>query len=182
MTEILLACLLACFASFAWSVSGVFAKPVSQDVRAYNILKLMSISAWVLSVYSVITTSTIRPICFFIALSLSLISLCLFWYAKFVISKYKFDLVFSNDDIDTLVCDGPFKYTRHPFYLSYILAYLAVFVFSLDYLSFVVMVAMYCLYWFASLREEKKMLRGRFSEQYIHYMHKTPSIFLRIKK
>src|SRR3989344_6445503 len=81
----------------------------------------------------------------------------------------------------TLITTGPYKYVRHPIYLSYILDLMGLAVaFSAFYALFFVIIINVPSYILRSLFEEKSALK-RFGQQYSEYKNKT-SFMIPLKK
>ena len=85
---------------------------------------------------------------------------------------------FSGEYSDHLVETGPYKYIRHPYYLSYILANIASTLYVQNTVAILFLVVNTVLYFSAAKREESSFLEhDRLAEQYKAYRTKTGMIF-----
>lgn len=82
---------------------------------------------------------------------------------------------------DNLVTTGVFEYTRHPLYLSGILVYLGLTVYSMSAFSIVLFNAIFIFYDYIAGYEEK-ILEEKFGEEYIKYKEKTGKWLIGIDK
>ncbi len=106
---------------------------------------------------------TFRYICFREFLGLEQVK-------RFIQKKYTTDL----DEEFTLQIEGPYRYTRHPFYFFSITFLLFRPVMDLFYLTFFVSVVVY--FYIGSYYEEKKLVR-LFGKIYENYRNEVPRIF-----
>lgn len=80
---------------------------------------------------------------------------------------------FSSDVPEHLVCTGPYRVVRHPFYTAYLITYLAGWVVSGVTALLVVFAAMGALYVVAARREEQKFQQSPLAQHYNRYAART---------
>jgi protein-S-isoprenylcysteine O-methyltransferase Ste14 len=104
-------------------------------------------------------------------------SLGLFWWAIGTNSAARLSAAFSPDVPVHLVKDGPYRFMRHPFYCSYLLAWLAGTVATARWWLLATVVVMAVLYLRAATLEEQKFARSPLAGEYQQYRARTPSVF-----
>ncbi len=80
-----------------------------------------------------------------------------------------FRLAYVDGTPPAVFCGGPDRWFRHPFYLSYTLAWFAAVVAFWDWRLLVTPAIMGAFYVAAAYREERQMLRGPAAEDYRAY-------------
>lgn len=186
MSYLLIVLLLLCYLSFWYSSLKVFKATHKLNIKNRIFFKLVTIGLWN---YSIITLgfmsadlwgqlrTTLSKQELFFVLPMLVFSLTLFWYAKKTIERVKFDVIFSQKAPEVLVTKGPYRYIRHPFYTSYMTAYLGLIILNYNLVvSFLagILIADYIL---AAKNEEKKFLNSSFSDEYKTYKAKTKMFF-----
>ena len=71
-----------------------------------------------------------------------------------------------------IATDGPFKYVRHPIYLSVYILSIGLGLMFFTWLWFVVLAAFFPLWYLECRKEEKEMIEG-YGDEYIDYRQKT---------
>jgi protein-S-isoprenylcysteine O-methyltransferase Ste14 len=105
-------------------------------------------------VFNLKTTSFMASI---LSLALLFFSNLLFWSARVAHGKTRPAAVFGEAVPEAFVSSGPYRFVRHPFYLSYVLTFLATATMSGNswlYLSSTIIFALYNL----AARQEEKLL------------------------
>ena len=172
---------LACFASFYWSVIGVFRRPEGGFSPLYRVLQVSSAWTWAYSIYVIAVSTKFSVLNQLPALVLIAASLWIFWKTRHWIRDKDFAIVFNNESPSHLETNGPFRWVRHPFYSSYLLCYFSVFLFTLDIVMGITFLFMTSLYFKALKDEEKKFRTGdSFSEAYSSYSKTTGALFPKI--
>ncbi|MEX0738498.1 MAG: isoprenylcysteine carboxylmethyltransferase family protein [Pseudohongiella sp.] len=123
-------------------------------------------------------TDVTKPVLGF-CLLLYLCSLMLFWWAIFTAKSL--DFAFSNH-VGSIVTTGPFGLFRHPFYVSYMLAWIGstvLFNSPFLWLTLVYLIAFYAL---SARKEEGLILKSTQAEQYQYYQQHVGMFLPRIKK
>ncbi len=103
------------------------------------------------------------------AFALWVLSLLTFWSAVRINWRQPLTWAFETDRPHHLVLQGPYHWVRHPFYLSYILFWLAAPVATGDRLLLVPAVTMGFLYWRSAVQEEMKFLNSSLADSYRRY-------------
>jgi protein-S-isoprenylcysteine O-methyltransferase Ste14 len=85
-------------------------------------------------------------------------------------------------DDQPLIREGPYKYIRHPYYLSVILEVLSFPLIPNSYYAFLVALICYVPLVFVRLFLEESVLLKKFGDEYIHYMKRVPCIIPFFKK
>jgi protein-S-isoprenylcysteine O-methyltransferase Ste14 len=101
------------------------------------------------------------------------LSLAVFWSAVLTHGRRPPTLAFSDDAPDRLVESGPYRHVRHPFYLSYSLAWLAGVAATRQPWLLVSVTVMGAIYVSAARREERKFLAGQLAASYRDYQRRT---------
>lgn len=102
-------------------------------------------------------------------LALYVAALLLLWSAVSVTRGGRLGIVYQNDRGAGLVSRGPYRFWRHPFYLSYSLAWLAGFVGLGWWPLAMISLLMTAIYAHAARREERALLAGPFGLDYRQY-------------
>ena len=114
-----------------------------------------------------------------ICLLLYLFSLVLFWWAIFTAKSL--DFAFSNH-VGSIVTTGPFGLFRHPFYVSYILAWAGSTLLFNSPLLWITLIYLIAFYTLSARKEEGLILKSTQAEQYQHYQQHVGMFLPRIKK
>ncbi|WP_169819490.1 methyltransferase family protein [Pseudohongiella acticola] len=133
----------------------------------------------ILTAYYFFSVTDVTKLMLGICLLLYLFSLVLFWWAIFTAKSL--DFAFSNH-VGSIVTTGPFGLFRHPFYVSYIVAWSGstlLFNTPLLWITLIYLVAFYTL---SARKEERLILKSTQAEQYQHYQQHVGMFLPRIKK
>jgi protein-S-isoprenylcysteine O-methyltransferase Ste14 len=124
-----LALSLAAFASFAWALRGHF----ESDGRIPDGMRLLSFGS-LISYGSFIVLLLWRGCQPAIWTDLGLVgfvaSILLFWWTVMTTRWHPPHMAFTNADPDVIYTGGPYAHVRHPFYLSYIIFWIATALFA----------------------------------------------------
>lgn len=106
------------------------------------------------------------------------LSLVLFWWSIFTAKSL--DFAFSNE-VGSIVTTGPFRIVRHPFYVSYILAWLgSTFLFN-SLILWVTLGYLMVFYFLSARKEERVILKSVYSTEYRKYIQNVGMFLPRIK-
>jgi len=109
------------------------------------------------------------------------LSTALFLWAVKGSRRHGLKLAFDTDrDTNSLVREGPWRYTRHPFYTSYIMFWSSTLLATQHILSLVVLILLSAIYIYAAKDEERHIETSQFSEEYKDYKRKTGFIIPKI--
>lgn len=86
-------------------------------------------------------------------------------------SKQKnLSLAFDDETrVDGIITTGPWRYVRHPFYMSYILFWLGCALGTTHPTSVVVFATLLFIYVYSARHEERQLKQGRYAQAYLEY-------------
>lgn len=162
---------LGCMACFSWAMRNFF-------VRKDTVLALEQKLVVYLGALFGLTQAlalAISPVGagFPIACVLWVVSLLLFWSAIAANRARRLTWAFEKDEPVHLVSTGPYRWIRHPFYLSYSLCWLAAPTATSQPWLLLPFFVMGVLYWRSAQEEEKKFLLSSLSAHYQSYRSRT---------
>jgi protein-S-isoprenylcysteine O-methyltransferase Ste14 len=133
--------------------------------REMIILYSYHIIVFVLLIYSVFLPLRLGTAWFYAGLPIALLGLAI--YTMVIVS-------FATTPLDReVVTKGPFRYSRHPMYLSSSLAYIGVGVACASWLFLLLTVAYMVLSLISAIPEERFLLK-KYGDAYRDYMNRTP--------
>ena len=100
-------------------------------------------------------------------------SLALFIWTVRATRQRQFLLAFTNAVPSALTIDGPYKFVRHPFYVSYLIYHFANAVGTASWLPWVMFAAMTTIYTVAARGEEAFLAQGSYAKEYGAYRRRT---------
>lgn len=106
------------------------------------------------------------------------LSLVLFWWSVFTAKKL--DFAFSNE-VGSIVTTGPFRIVRHPFYASYILAWLSSTLLFNSLILWITLTYLIAFYFLSARKEEGVILKSVYSKEYRKYIQNVGMFLPRIK-
>ena len=163
--------LLSCLLSFAWAMKHFFTHPTGSSF-GMRLIKISGIVFGILHVHGVLTTPSDWQYAF-AGWAIYCVSLALFWWTLQTNRRTALSAAFSVDTPQHLVTSGPYRYVRHPFYTSYMLAWTAGAVTTQDTLLVASAVFMAAVYWVAAVIEERKFEDSELSAAYRAYRLRT---------
>jgi protein-S-isoprenylcysteine O-methyltransferase Ste14 len=86
-----------------------------------------------------------------------------------------------SDNVECVIKKGPYRYTRHPYYLGSLVVLSGVLLIANSYYSFLLVIFIQAPLYFIRMRIEEKELSKKFGTEYSVYKKETP-LFPRIKK
>ncbi|MBU1235577.1 MAG: hypothetical protein KJ634_00825 [Gammaproteobacteria bacterium] len=172
----------AAIACFAWSVFGVFRSGES-TTSGYITLKWTVVTTWAIQIYLLLRADlSFDSARYWIGSLMVAISLVLFWHCVQVTRERKLSLAFSKDMPKHLYSAGAYGYVRHPFYLSYLLAYYGMALTAHDILLYLAAVAMTILYYEAARFEERKFEGSDLAPHYAEYRRCAGMFLPRVRR
>ncbi|MBC55076.1 MAG: hypothetical protein CMQ34_14705 [Gammaproteobacteria bacterium] len=133
----------------------------------------------ILTAYFFYNVTDVTKLALGICLLLYLFSLVLFWWAIFTAKSL--DFAFSNH-VGNIVTTGPFGLFRHPFYVSYILAWTGSTLLFNSPLLWITLIYLIAFYTLSARKEEGLILKSTQAEQYQHYQQHVGMFLPRIRK
>ena len=162
-----------CFGSFSWAIKFHF-RNTGESPRGMQLLSALSFVAFAWFIYGLSTRpGGYRAMPF----ALCALSSLLFWWCILHTRPKPFTLAFSLDLPAFLDTGGPYRVARHPFYLSYLMFWVATALAVPGALSWVAPVALSALYTLAATREEAKFANGVLDGEYQAYRMRTGMFF-----
>jgi len=117
-----------------------------------------------------------------VAISLLVLSVALYEWARHTIWGRRFGIVW-GEDIPEAVCDaGPYRFVRHPLYLSYLLAFLAAAIAIPHWLTAAVFAANTGLLVHGALDDEQKLAGSALAADYAAYRRRVGMFFPRLRQ
>jgi protein-S-isoprenylcysteine O-methyltransferase Ste14 len=169
---ILSVALVACLASFLWGMRNVFVLP-SHPTSGMKLSALSGAVVGLLNLGVILTSATLLTSLVCAALSLNLVALGLFWWTAHAGGGRRLPACFTKIEPSGLVTNGPYRFVRHPFYVSYMTAWAAGAVATLSPWLISAFLLMSLLYVSAALTEETALLNGIHSTEYLQYRNRT---------
>ncbi len=169
------------FSGFIWALAGRFVK--AYEVKRWE-LQFIKVSG-IAFVISHLTAALLHPVP---DLALAIIGTILllasfglfFWTLKSF--KQPPAVAFADAIIAPLNTSGPYRFIRHPFYTSYLMAWLGGTFATGCWWLILTFLSMCVIYWKAASEEERQWLSGKNEQAYRSYMQKTGKFFIKLPK
>jgi len=168
--------LLNCLGSFAWGMRKFFVQP-SGSTAGMKLISSCGLVFAALHFVGIFSTSGITPERGLVGALLYFWSLGLFWWAIRTNSATRLSAAFSPDLPVHLVEGGPYRFIRHPFYCSYVLAWTAGAIATGRWWLVPTVGVMIVIYWKAATFEEEKFSRSPLAGDYQRYRARTALLF-----
>jgi protein-S-isoprenylcysteine O-methyltransferase Ste14 len=162
---------------YVWSSRGHFAS--NGFPRGAALLTLAVVVTMV--AFLILQWSLPQPLAATLAgLALQLASLALFWWAILASRAARLRLAFDTEHPHSLVETGPYRFVRHPFYVSYLVFWYgwSLAIWSFWALPFVALITI--IYYHAARGEESKFENSPLAPHYTAYRSKTGFFFPRL--
>jgi protein-S-isoprenylcysteine O-methyltransferase Ste14 len=160
---------ISCMASFSWAMRRFFVK----STQPFNLEQRLIIylgSLWaLLQIGALLVAAPLQPAATALSLLLCFTALVIFWTAVRANRRRPLNWAFEPDKPSHLIVTGPYRWVRHPFYLSYMLCWVAPAVACAAPALLLPGAVMLILYWRASSREESNFLNSPIAPQYRSY-------------
>ena len=163
---------MGCFGSFGWAMKRLFTKPdgESTSMRALTACATVCAVAHLTSLLWFNNSSLITSAAGALLYSLAVV---LFWWSVRSTRTAPLSFALSCDTPTSLSCTGPYGLVRHPFYTSYLLAWLAGTVATEQPWLLVTVVLMGTFYYRAAGLEETKFDSSSLRKEYTAYAEAT---------
>ena len=159
------------FAGVSWGVLRFFTKPSGLSRRAAIVGALGAFfGVWT---SAVTWTSTAAAPQLLAAVIAHLASALLFWSAVRACETVRLTAIFEADRPVRLVQEGPYRYVRHPFYVSYTIFWLSGWIASASWISLAGVVVMTWIYRRAAREEERKFAASSLAGDYAEYRRRV---------
>lgn len=169
-----------CFVSFIWAMKGFF-RVAGEVPSGTRVIQAVGFLFMVAHLILLLQPREIESWIRLSSLILYVISFAIFWSCIYVNKRQPLTLAFSNDQPQHLTIGGPYRYVRHPFYLSYSLAWIAGAVATAQPWLLISVLVMGTIYYLAATKEERKFLTSPLSSDYIHYRSQTGMFIPRLR-
>jgi protein-S-isoprenylcysteine O-methyltransferase Ste14 len=160
------------YASVGGSVFLVFVRSAPAKPGLWA-LRAVVVIADVLACLAIFAMDAVPPIQGGIGLALLLLSDALFVWCVLVTRRRRRSIAFSGDPPDQLLRRGPYAWTRHPFYSSYLLSYLAALVATLNPWLLAPLAAVWAVLFAAARQEEAGFAGSPMAGEYEAYAAKV---------
>ena len=115
----------------------------------------------------------------YLACVLYMVGLSLFWWGIRTAKGLDFA---SSNNVGSIVTTGPFKYVRHPFYVSYMLIWSGSTLLFNSLFLWITLLYLIAFYTLSARKEEAVIRSSVYSKEYEIYMKKVGMFLPRIKK
>jgi protein-S-isoprenylcysteine O-methyltransferase Ste14 len=159
------------FSSFSWGVLRFFRKTsgLTRHTALVAVLGLL-FGGWH---FLAIATSRVGTTRSLVAIMLLSISTLLFWSAVRACESRRLTAIFESDVPVHLVQRGPYRYIRHPFYVSYTLFWFAGWVASASVPALMSAAIMLGIYLNAARAEERKFSSSNLANEHAAYRRRV---------
>ncbi len=167
------------FASLSWGVRRHFVVTggVAPGMRLITCLTLSSFAWFVWArVAQAAADRAAHPLADASGLAVLSLDMALFWWAVRTTRARRLTLAFSADQPCFLHESGPYAWVRHPFYVSYVLFWVATALLCHRWAHWLVPAAMAAVYVRAARMEEAKFAASHLAADYERYRSRTVSL------
>ena len=172
MNGVLVCAAVTCFASFGWGMERFFTKPGPMS-SGERLIRLLGILFGGLHLWQLVSARLDGPGFGLAGVALYLLSLGLFWWSIQANAQRPLAWAFRDCQAEHLVRQGPYRWVRHPFYSSYVLAWLAGAVATQSLILLATALTMAAIYAKAAALEERRFLEGPLARSYEEYRQTT---------
>jgi protein-S-isoprenylcysteine O-methyltransferase Ste14 len=166
-----------CFGSFVWAIKKHFVT-TRRMPAGMRLISSASLISMLLQMFAISRLERVNFLFAVAAILLYAASFGLFWWAIRATRRQRLTLAFSDDEPRHLQIAGPYRFVRHPFYLSYLLFWTAGLVaVGGEWFLFFTVAAMFALYFRAARLEETKFASSPLGEDYSKYRSRTGMFF-----
>lgn len=150
-----------------------FKKPARPN-KNFILLNFFGLAAIASHIFYLLHTRNEHLFYYYVGAIISTISLILFWTTLFYTKSQSMSFAFNNSNFPKKIFTfGPYKFVRHPFYTSYILAWFANPIIHGHLWTFIFLLILTFLYTKAAIDEEKYFLNSEFKNEYKDYIKST---------
>lgn len=161
---------IAVIAQYSWSMRGHFSSK-SMPRGALVIAIVVPLCAVLMLVLQWLLEQPAAAVLLGVALELA--SLVLFWAAIRASREARLRLAFDEENPDSLVTEGPYRYLRHPFYTSYLIFWAGWTIAAWSPWALLPLLAIVVVYVVAAKGEEQKFERTALADDYRAYKRRT---------
>lgn len=180
-TLILVALSVICWVSFALAVMWHFDRSAEPSWLMKAVASLATLFG-ILQLIAMVSASATSVISSMVAFVLYGSALSLFWWAIRTTRGHRFLLAFTPTSPTMVLAEGPYRWVRHPFYVSYLLYWAAGVCATEAWWLIVSVIVMGGLYWLATVQEETEFLQGDQADVYRAYIARTGRFFPKLRR
>jgi protein-S-isoprenylcysteine O-methyltransferase Ste14 len=170
-----------CLISFGWGIVRFFRQPAVARNAGMSFIAFGGIA---MNGFNAVQVAFYAPgaLQAAVACALMALALLLFWGAIAAHAKNRPVAVFAGETPGMITTRGPYRIVRHPFYVSYILAWLGMAVATWHWASLAMCVLMTAVYAAAAHHEERAILAGPAGHAYAEYAARTGGFVPRLTR
>lgn len=157
----------------AWGTYRFFTRPDGKMAPAMAWLTRFSYIGGGIEVYDLIRSDSAPPAQSFAGMAMMIVAIGLYGWSIAIHRSKPPSLAYSKDRPERLVTRGPYALVRHPFYTSYLIAWLAPAVASGKLTSYLATLVVTIFFEVAARQEERKFLTSELSGEYARYIAHT---------
>jgi protein-S-isoprenylcysteine O-methyltransferase Ste14 len=167
---------IACFAAITLIANRHFVSQAKLPPTGTLVIVGAAFASVGIFLWSILTASahTLVPLIFYGG------SLALFLWTVRTTRQMIFRPAFANVVPEALMMNGPYRFVRHPFYLSYLLYHLANALATKSVAPWIMLAVMFLLYFSAARNEETFLAQGEYAETHAAYKRRTGMFFPRL--
>jgi protein-S-isoprenylcysteine O-methyltransferase Ste14 len=167
---------LTCFATITWISKSQFVSKGPLPPAGTIVIVCAALTSVLVFLWSISTAprATVGPMLLYVA------ALALFLWATSTTRHKGFLPSFSNVVPGALTTEGPYRFVRHPFYVSYLFYHLGNALATAAWMPWVMLAAMAGIYVVAAHNEEGYLAQGAYADDYDAYKRRTGMFFPRI--
>jgi protein-S-isoprenylcysteine O-methyltransferase Ste14 len=162
----------SCLGSFIWGMNRFF-RMVGRVPPGFRVIQIAGAVSAIGHLITLSQANGISRLTGLLGLGFYCISLALFWSSIWVNREKPLSAAFYPDAPEHITIRGPYRYIRHPFYMSYLLAWSAGTIASGQSWLWLTVLAMVLIYYRAARMEERKFLVSRLGDEYVQYRHRS---------
>jgi protein-S-isoprenylcysteine O-methyltransferase Ste14 len=170
---------ICCFGSFTWAIKYHF-RVIGKTPFGTQLIKVVGGILTLIHLIALLQPDAARGVPAAVAFILYCISFVLFWICVRINREKPFSLAFSTDQPEHLMRRGPYRFVRHPFYLSYSLGWIASILASAQPWLLLSLMVMGTIYYRAAAAEERKFASSSLATVYADYRRRTGMFFPRL--
>lgn len=170
---------IACFGSFTWAIKYHF-RVIGKTPFGTQLIKVVGGIFTLMHLIALLQPNAARGMPAVVAFILYCVSFVLFWICVRINREKPFSVAFSTDQPEHLMARGPYRFVRHPFYLSYSLGWIASIIASAQPWLLLSLLVMGTIYYRAAAAEERKFASSRLATAYGSYKQRTGMFFPRV--
>lgn len=169
------------YLSFVWAAIFFF-RSTKSDKKQFSIVLIQLVGTIAILYNLWATRKSYWSWTSIFGVSLITISILIFWFAIKENRKRPLAFAFSEHKPGPVVTGGPYGVVRHPFYLSYSLAWMGAFLVTESIISLICGLILIYLYVRAARAEEAELVSGAFGDAYVEYQKITGMFLPKLKR